>query len=203
MSACKCLVFECNVWEIWLVYCIWTLQWLYNWKDLEVQGGIILKKAVQKKLVQAATITEYYYSFAVSYSWGPMFAEGQSSKFHVLILQMHAIMPIIHSMVCLFCRFNYHNLPIIHKLNTQTIFSKFANCFGFQHVTSSPWYPQNKCQVERMVPTMKRMIHKSDDPHLAIMSYWATLIRGARGGRCSHGTVAGSLVHILLLQLPA
>ena len=34
-------------------------------------------------------------------------------------------------------------------------FTKFANCFGFQHVTSSPRYPQSNGQVERMVQTEK------------------------------------------------
>ena len=53
-------------------------------------------------------------------------------------------------------------------------FTKFANCYGFQHVTSSPRYPQRNGQVERMVQTVKKMIQKSDDPYLAIMSYRAT-----------------------------
>ena len=53
-------------------------------------------------------------------------------------------------------------------------FAKFANCYGFQHVTSSPRYQQSNGQVERMVQTVKKMIQKSDDPYLAIMSYRAT-----------------------------
>ena len=50
-------------------------------------------------------------------------------------------------------------------------FTRFSNSFGFQHVTSSPRYPQSNGQVERMVQTVKKMIQKSDDPYLAIMSY--------------------------------
>ena len=53
-------------------------------------------------------------------------------------------------------------------------FTKFSSSFGFQHVTSSPRYPQSNGQVERMVQTVKRMIQKSQDPYLAVMSYRAT-----------------------------
>ena len=53
-------------------------------------------------------------------------------------------------------------------------FAKFSSSFGFQHVTSSPRYPQSNGQVERMVQTVKRMIQKSQDPYLAVMSYRAT-----------------------------
>ena len=52
--------------------------------------------------------------------------------------------------------------------------SRFSTTYRFQHVTSSPRYPQSNGQVERMVQTMKRMIQKSQDPYLAIMSYRAT-----------------------------
>jgi transposase InsO family protein len=75
--------------------------------------------------------------------------------------------------------FSRHGIPEIVRSDNGPQFSaeefaKFANCFGFQHVTSSPRYPQSNGQVERMVQTMKRMIQKSDDPYLAIMSYRAT-----------------------------
>ena len=50
----------------------------------------------------------------------------------------------------------------------------FANSYSFSHVTSSPRFPQSNGQVERGVQKIKRMLKKSQDPHLAILSYRAT-----------------------------
>ena len=48
---------------------------------------------------------------------------------------------------------------------------QIASCYGFQNIISSPWYPQSNRQVKRMVQMVNKMIQKSDDPNLAIMSY--------------------------------
>jgi len=53
-------------------------------------------------------------------------------------------------------------------------FTRFASSYGFFHITSSPRYPQSNGQVERMVQTIKRMLKKSSDPHVAVLSYRAT-----------------------------
>ena len=53
-------------------------------------------------------------------------------------------------------------------------FSRFASSYEFQHVTSSPRFPQSNGQVERMVQTVKRMLVRSSDHHLALLSYRAT-----------------------------
>ena len=53
-------------------------------------------------------------------------------------------------------------------------FTRFASSYGFCHITSSPRYPQSNGQVERMVQTIKRMLKKSSDPHVAVLSYRAT-----------------------------
>ena len=53
-------------------------------------------------------------------------------------------------------------------------FTQFAREYGFRHVTSSPRYPQSNGQVERTVQSIKRMIKKSEDPHIAVLSYRAT-----------------------------
>ena len=53
-------------------------------------------------------------------------------------------------------------------------FSVFARTYGFQHITSSPRYPQSNRQVERMVQTIKGILKNSTDPHLAVLSCCAT-----------------------------
>ena len=53
-------------------------------------------------------------------------------------------------------------------------FAVFAKAYGFQHITSSPRFPQSNGQVERMVQTIKGILKNSTDPHLAVLSYRAT-----------------------------
>ena len=53
-------------------------------------------------------------------------------------------------------------------------FAVFASSYGVNHVASSPKYPQSNGQVERMVQTIKNMLKKSTDPHIAVLSYRAT-----------------------------
>ena len=83
---------------------------------------------------------------------------------------------VVNVMKSIFAR---HGIPEVVRSDNDPQFSaeefaKFANSFSFQHVTSSPRYPQSNGQVERMVQTVKKMIQKSDYPYLAIMSYRAT-----------------------------
>ena len=55
-------------------------------------------------------------------------------------------------------------------------FAWFANSYEFNQVTSSPRFPQSNGQVERTVQTVKRMLKRSNDPYLALLSYRATLL---------------------------
>lgn len=50
-------------------------------------------------------------------------------------------------------------------------FAAFAKHYGFQHITSSPNYPQSNGQVERTVRTVKELFEKAEDPFLALLSY--------------------------------
>ena len=52
-------------------------------------------------------------------------------------------------------------------------FAQFAKSYGFRQVTSSPHYPRSNGEVERMVQTIKGMLRKSGDPHLAVLAYRA------------------------------
>ena len=53
-------------------------------------------------------------------------------------------------------------------------FSKFAEEWGFTHLTTSAHYPQSNGEAERAVQTTKDLITKSEDPYLALLSYRTT-----------------------------
>ena len=53
-------------------------------------------------------------------------------------------------------------------------FSTFASSYGFQHITSSPRYPQSNRLAERCVQTVKNLIKKSSDPYQSLLSYRST-----------------------------
>ena len=52
--------------------------------------------------------------------------------------------------------------------------AEFAKSYGFQHTTSSPYYPQGNGQAERTVKTVKTLIPNADNPFLALLNYRAT-----------------------------
>ena len=56
-------------------------------------------------------------------------------------------------------------------------FAEFSRLYGFDHITSSPLYPQANGEVERAVSTVKSLIGKSEDPYLAMLSYRATPLK--------------------------
>ncbi len=56
-------------------------------------------------------------------------------------------------------------------------FKRFAAEYGFTHVTSSPRYAQSNGEAERAVRTVKDMLKKSTDLHLALLAYRSTPLR--------------------------
>ncbi len=51
---------------------------------------------------------------------------------------------------------------------------QFVKVYEFQHKTNNPHFSQSNGEAERIVQTIKRMLKRSDDEHLAILSYRAT-----------------------------
>ncbi|GAA6111759.1 uncharacterized protein K02A2.6-like [Tachysurus ichikawai] len=57
-------------------------------------------------------------------------------------------------------------------------FKDFAKSYGFEHITSSPLYPQSNGLAEKGVQIVKRLLKKAtetgSDPYLAILNYRAS-----------------------------
>jgi hypothetical protein len=71
-------------------------------------------------------------------------------------------------------------------------FAGFAKEYGFDHVSSSPEYPQSNGRAEKAVQIVKRLLKKAKeadaDPYLALLSYRATPLGGDKspGEICMH-----------------
>lgn len=73
--------------------------------------------------------------------------------------------------------FARHNIP--ETLNSGPQFSghemkAFASDYCFEHVTSSPKYPQSNGEAERAVQTVKNLLKKACDPYCALLTYRPT-----------------------------
>ena len=53
-------------------------------------------------------------------------------------------------------------------------YKQFAKEYRFQHISSSPYYPQSNGEAERALGTIKSLLNKEKDPYLAILSYRST-----------------------------
>ena len=51
------------------------------------------------------------------------------------------------------------------------VYRKFAINYQFNHVTSSPYFPQSNGEAECAVGTKKNLLKKEGDPYLALLAY--------------------------------
>ncbi|XP_013875375.1 uncharacterized protein K02A2.6 [Austrofundulus limnaeus] len=79
--------------------------------------------------------------------------------------------------------FSRHGIPYTISSDNGPCFSskewkKFANQYGFEHITSSPLYPQSNGKAEKGVHILKQLLKKAadsgSDPYLALLSYRAS-----------------------------
>ena len=75
--------------------------------------------------------------------------------------------------------FARHGIPEIVRSDNRPQYvsqemTNFATSYGFVQITSSPDYPRSSGLSERTVKTVKAMLEKSNDPHLALLSYRST-----------------------------
>ena len=57
---------------------------------------------------------------------------------------------------------------------------QFASIYGFNHVTSSLYYPQSNVLAKCMVKTIKSILGETPDIYLALLSYKATSLPWCR-----------------------
>ena len=72
------------------------------------------------------------------------------------------------------CRTGNGIVTMDHSLSPM----RFAGMYAFQHIASSPRYPESNVEAEHMAKMLKGILQSSKDPHLAVLSYRATLMPG-------------------------
>ena len=69
---------------------------------------------------------------------------------------------------------------MVHSISAPSTskYKQFASEYGFEHLTSSPYWPQGNSKAEAAVKIVKRIYQKNKDIHLALMDYRNTRQQG-------------------------
>jgi len=100
-----------------------------------------------------------------------------------------------------------HGIPMVCVSDngpcySSDLFKQFASSYGFTHATSSPRYAQSNGAAERAVQTVKALLGKSADPHLALLSYRTTpLLNGLSPAQLLMGRQLRSTVPLITCKL--
>ena len=117
------------------------------------------------------------------YSWEKVATDlfEQKGIMYLLVIEVQSLASttsasIIQSLKSIFAR---HGLPTTVMSDngpqySSKEFSSFAKEYQFEHVTSSPHYPQANRLAEHAVRTIKGLLQKSTDPYLALLTYRST-----------------------------
>ena len=99
-----------------------------------------------------------------------------SRYFEVVKLTSTASCAVIEAVKNIFSRYGIPETLISDNgpLFSATEMKDFSHSFRFQHVTSSPYYPQSNGQAERTVQTAKRLLFAGDDLAISLMNYRTT-----------------------------
>jgi hypothetical protein len=88
---------------------------------------------------------------------------------------------VINALEAIFAR---HDVPMVCSSDngpcySASAFQSFATSYGFIHKTPSPRFAQSNGMVERAIPTMKALLRKPPDPHVALglLSYRTSPLR--------------------------
>ena len=58
---------------------------------------------------------------------------------------------------------------LLKATKSSSEFSEFAKTWDFKHITSRPYYPRSNGLAERMVQTVKRVLHKTTDFYKSLL----------------------------------
>ncbi|XP_048576990.1 uncharacterized protein LOC116614069 [Nematostella vectensis] len=170
--------------------------WNYK-EELSVEDGLLFKsdRIVVPRSMRAEVLEDIHgahmgesksLSLARDYVfWPSMTAHIKDRYFEVELLRQSTAMCVVNTLKQIFARFGIPAKVISDNgpqySNTRNIFSttheftQFAEAWGFQHVTSSPEYPQSNGAAERAVQTAKRIFKKAaaenKDPFEGLLKY--------------------------------
>ena len=115
-------------------------------------------------------------------NWYVLTVDYYSRYIEIALLNRISSTEVIAKLKSIFAR---HGIPEIvvsdgGKQYVSEEFEQFAKDYGFQHSTSSPYFPQSNGEAERAVRTVKSLLNKSNDPYLALLAYRSTPVLGSK-----------------------